>query len=329
MAVDLSIIIVSWNVADLLAGCLQSLLERAEDVSPDEATFALGDHRSEIIVVDNASTDHTVAMLRSEYPLVRLIASERNLGFSAGNNLGLEHARGDCLLFLNPDTRVVDDAVQVMLRYLEEHPRVGLVGPRLRYADGSPQASRRRFPTLMMGLCESTLVEQWWPRNRWARAYRMEDTPDDVTQEVDWVNGACMLVRREAVDEVGALDEAFFMYSEELDWCRRMTAAGWRVAYLPTATVIHYEGQSSSQIAPMRQVYFDSSKILYFRKHHGALTAGVLRVALLAMHALHMAEEGLKYLLGHKRPLRRERLRAGLLVLRSGLRSPPRAGGHG
>jgi GT2 family glycosyltransferase len=137
---------------------------------------------------------------------------------------------------------------------------------------------------------------------------------------VDWVVGACLLVRREAYEQIGGLDEGFFMYSEELDWCRRCKSAGWQITYLPTATVIHHEGRSSEQVVPARHIHFQSSKVRYFRKHHGNLQAGALRWFLLLTYRYQMARERLKWLVGHKRPLREERIQAYRQVLSSGLR---------
>jgi len=206
------------------------------------------------------------------------------------------------------------------MAYMDAHPEVGALGPRLCYADGRPQSSRRRFPSLATALVESTVIQEWWRDNPILRRYYMADTPDDAIQPVDWVVGACLLVRREVYEQVGGLDESFFMYSEELDWCKRIQDAGWKVVYLPTAVVIHHEGKSSEQAAPARHIYFQSSKVRYFRKHHGALQGEALRVFLLATYRYQIAREGLKWLVGHKRPLRAERVRAYRQVLRSGLR---------
>lgn len=313
---DLTIIIVSWNVCDLLHGCLGS-------ISPAERSS--GEHQvpsSEIIVVDNASDDGSPAMVRTEFPHVHLIANKENRGFTAANNQGLGVSSGRYLLLLNPDTEVVEDALPAMVRYMEAHPQVGALGPRLCYPDGSLQPSRRRFPTLATGLVESTVVQEWWTDNPVLRRYYMDDTPDDVVQPVDWVVGACLLVRRQAYEQAGGLDEGFFMYSEELDWCRRIKDAGWEVVYLPTATVIHHEGKSSEQVVPARHIYFQSSKVRYFRKHHGALQAELLRWFLLGTYVFQFVREGLKWLVGHRRPLRAERVMAYRCVLRSGLRTP-------
>ncbi len=315
MPTELSIVIVSWNVQTLLSACLRSL-----HALPSFARLGM-----QVIVVDSASADGTVAMLRAEFPWVECIASSTNLGFTTGNNRGLARCTGRYILLLNPDTRLDGtpaDPIAALVAYLDAHPRVGLVGPRLRYGDGRLQPSRRRFPTLAMALWESTLLEWWFPRNRWARRYRMEDVPEDAPQRVDWVTGAAMLVRREVIEQVGGLDERFFMYSEELDWCRRIRAAGWEIAYLPQAEIVHYEGQSSGQVVAARHIRFETSKLLYFHKHHGRWQAALLRAFLLLTYVYQLLEETAKCIIGHKRPLRRARMAAYAGVLRSGLRLP-------
>ncbi len=306
---DLSVILLSWNVRDLLRACLRSL--------------PLGDPAVEIIVVDSASADGTPDMVRAEfppeqYPALSLIASAENLGYSRGNNLGLRAARGRYLFILNPDTEVAADALAPMLTYMDAHPEVGVLGPGLVYADGAPQATRRRFPTLLTGFFESTWLQGWAPRGLLDRYYA-RDLPPDEPVEVDWLVGAALLVRRAAYEQVGGLDEGFFMYSEELDWCRRMKAAGWRVVHFPAARVVHHEGRSSAQVPAATHIRFNTSKVRYFRKYHGALAAEVLRLFLLAGFAGQLALEALKGLLGHKRELRVARVRAYWQVLQSGL----------
>ncbi len=316
---DLAVIIVNWNVRDLLRRCLASLGEGARR----------GGLTTTIIVVDNASHDGSADMVKAEFPDVHLVVSKRNLGFTAGNNLGLralseypENNLPPYVLFLNPDTEVIGDALAIMIRYLDAHPAVGVVGPQLRYPDGTVQPSRRRFPTLATAFFESTLLQRWWPRNGILRRYYMADTPDDAEQEVDWLVGACLMVRREALAQVGGFDEGFFMYSEELDWCRRARALGWRAVYLPSAQVLHHEGKSSEQVIPARHIHFQASKVRYFRKYHGRLATEGLRLFLLATYVYQWGEEGVKWALGHKRALRRERMRAYGQVLRSRLSMP-------
>lgn len=305
--VDLSVIIVNWNVRDLLRRCLQSVL-----ANPPTC-------RREIIVVDNGSSDGSAEMVRTEFPQVRLIAHPDNRGFTAANNQGMAMARGRYVLLLNPDTEVVGTALMTMTAFADAHPDVGIVGPQLLNPDGSVQSSRRRFPTLATALFESTWLQPYAPR-RLLEHYYVLDRPDDRVQDVDWVTGAALMARREAVEQVGPLDEGFFMYSEELDWCRRFREAGWRVAYLPTARIVHYIGKSSEQVLPARHIHFQTSKVRYFRKYYGPVVAEMLRLFLLANYLWQLGLEGAKWLLGHKRPLRAERIAAYRQVLRSGLR---------
>ena len=322
---DLSVVIVSWNVRELLKRCLSSLRrEMTNSGQPQDGRLENFPPPSEIWVVDNASTDGTVEMLRAEFPQVHVIANSENVGFTRGNNQALAQARGRYLFLLNPDTELHPGALQVLRDYLDVHPRVGLIGPRLFYGDGTTQSSRRRFPTLATAFFESTKLQQWFPRNRILSRYYMLDTSDDATQSVDWVNGSAMFVRRELYEQIGGLDEAFFMYSEELDWCYRARQAGWEVVYLPAAQITHYEGKSSEQAVAQRDIYFHSSKVQFFRKYRGRWVAAFLRAFLLLMFAYQIAEEGCKWLVGHKRALRAQRVKAYAQVLRSGLRVPNR-----
>lgn len=307
---SLSVIIVSWNVRDLLRRCLRSVMEQT-------ATFR--ECTAEIIVVDNASADGTVEMLREEFPDVHLIPNAENEGFTRGNNKALAVAQGRYLFLLNPDTELHAGALGTLLQYIETHPRVGILGPRHYYGDGSPQSSRRRFPTFATAFLESTQLQQWFPRNRVLTHYYMLDTPDDATMEVDWINGAAMLARREMYTQIGGLDEGFFMYSEELDWCYRAKQAGWQIVYLPSVELTHFEGRSSEQTSARRDIYFHSSKVRFFRKYHGAFAAGILRIFLLLNFAYQLMEETAKWLVGHKRPLRAARIRLYAQVLASGL----------
>ncbi|CAG0974339.1 N-acetylglucosaminyl-diphospho-decaprenol L-rhamnosyltransferase [Anaerolineae bacterium] len=312
---DVSFIIVSWNVRDLLRSCLRSVISIQYSVFSVQSPL-----NTETIVVDNNSSDGTVEMLRAEFPDVRVIVNSENVGFTRGNNQALALAQGRYLFLLNPDTELRAGALQTLTDFAEAHPRVGIIGPQLYYGDGSPQSSRRRFPTLATAFFESTILQQWFPCNRVLTRYYMNDTNDDATQPVDWVNGAAMFVRRAVYDQIGGLDERFFMYSEELDWCYRAQQAGWEIFYLPTAQITHYEGKSSEQVVAQRDIYFHSSKVRFFRKYRGAFVAEILRAFLLATFAFQIARESVKWMLGHKRALRVARVRAYLQVLQSGLK---------
>jgi N-acetylglucosaminyl-diphospho-decaprenol L-rhamnosyltransferase len=303
---DLSIIIVSWNVADLLAACLESLYRQ-----PHPAM--------EVIVVDSASADRTVEMVGQQFPQVRLMAQRENVGFTRGNNLGMAEARGRYLLLLNPDTEVIGDALRRMVDYLDANPAVGIVGPHTLNSNGSTQSTRRRFPTLGIGFFESTWLQGYAPQALLKRYY-VQDASDDTTLDVDWVQGSALMARRDVYAQIGGLDEGYIMFSEELDWCKRAKNAGWRVVYLGSAQIIHHGGKSTEQVVARRHIYFQQSKLRYFRKYHGAGVAHALRVFLLLSYALQLAQETGKSLLGSKRSMRQDRIRAYAQVLRSGLK---------
>lgn len=305
---DLSLIVVNWNVKALLRDCLNSLLA-ATAAEPGLAT--------EIIVVDSASTDGSAQMVRAEFPQVRLIASDQNLGYAGGNNTGAEASVGRYLFLLNPDTVVQVNALAKLVNFMDAHPRAGAVGPQLLWPDGSVQSSRRRFPTPGSLFWESTLLGQWFPRNRYRQRYHCIDLPTDRPVKVDWVVGAAILIRREAWRQVGPIDNAYFMYFEETDWCRRAAVARWEVYYLPAARVIHFEGKSSEQMLAARTIRFQKSKLRYARKHCGTGWAAALRLFLWATFAFQWAEESGKWLVGHRRDLRKERMAAYWQVLRA------------
>ncbi|HLG51411.1 MAG TPA: glycosyltransferase family 2 protein [Chloroflexota bacterium] len=302
--IDATVIIVSYNVRDFLVRCLSSL----EQAAPGRAI--------EVIVVDNGSSDGTVETIRRLFPPVTVIANGTNPGFGAANNQALRSARGRAVLFLNPDTEVRPGALTTLLEYLETHPEVGMVGPRLLSADGQGQSSRRRFPTLVTALVESTVLQRLWSGWPALRQYYMEDCSDNRTQEVDWLVGACLLVRRTVIDRVGGFDERFFMYSEELDLCRRLRAHDWKIVYLPSATVVHYEGRSSEQNTILRAQRFNESKARYFEKYHGPAVGRALRLFLLASTLAELGIEMAKLAALHRPSLRWQRMRALFAVAR-------------
>jgi N-acetylglucosaminyl-diphospho-decaprenol L-rhamnosyltransferase len=309
---DLSIVIISWNVRELLRHCLDSI---RESLKGEKGKGLL----VETIVFDNGSADGSADMVREGFPRVHLMESEVNLGFTKGNNLAMGQSEGRYILLLNPDTEVVGDSLGTMVAYMESHPRVGALGPQLLNPDGTTQSSRRRFPTLATAFLESTVLQRWFQGSRILKRYYVLDRPGDEIQPVDWVVGAALLIRREALHQVGPLNEEFFMYSEELEWCYRLKAQGWEVAYLPAAQVIHLEGRSSEQVLAFRHIHFQRSKVLFFKRYYG-WRGEVLRWFILSTYLYLLVLEGLKWLVGHKRPLRRERVAAYWQLLRSGLK---------
>jgi len=321
---DISILIVNWNVRDLLGACLESIaaaplalvLPDRQLVPPTPPADESSRPIAEVIVVDSASADGSADMVRERFPWVRLIAEHENIGFTRGNNRALQLARGRYLLLLNPDTLLHGDALNVLVSYLDTHPGVGIAGPRVLNADGTTQSTRRRFPTLLTALFESTWLQGYAPRRVLDRYY-VADKSDDGTYEIDWVQGCALLARREVYNQIGGLDPGYVMFSEELDWCRRAKDAGWGVAYVGRAHITHYGGKSTEQVQANRHIYFQQSKIRYFRKFHGSGVATGLRLFLLASYAAQAGMEGIKALLGSKRAMRRARVRTYRQVVRA------------
>src|SRR5437870_6380722 len=257
----LSVSVVSYRTPVLLRECLSTLQRERAQVD------------MEVTVVDNASRDGSAEMVAAHFPWVHLIRNDRNRGFGAAHNQAMRRAGGRYLLILNSDATPGVGALQTLVEFLDAHPNVAVAGPRLRYPDGTVQASRRRFPTFATLLVESTQIQRFWPDNAVLRRYYMADRSDDEPQTVDWLVGACLCVRASAATEVGLFDERFFMYSEELDWCRRFRQAGWVIAYVPSAEVRHLEGASARQDLAARDRLFQASKLRYTAKWHGPTAA--------------------------------------------------------
>lgn len=258
---NLSIIIVSYNVKDLLRTCLSSI---REDSLPDK----------EVIVVDNVSTDGSPDMVKTEFPEVRLIANSENLGFGRANNAGYNVSAGRNVLFLNPDTVVRDDALGTMTRYLDEHDDVGAVSCKLLNGDLTLQRSCRHFPGIFTTLVNYTGLSDRYPASPVFGRNQMSYWDYDDVREVDVVSGACIMIGRSLIEQIGLFDERFFMYSEEVDLCRRIRKAGKKIVFIPHAEIIHWYGKSSETLddeVVMNKLiyrhYFDS-RYYYFRKHY-------------------------------------------------------------
>lgn len=267
---SLAVVILNYNRADLLADCLDSIA-----ASPTRCDLS-------VWVVDNASTDGSAAMVRERFAWVHLIESPVNGGFSAGNNLALRQILAlpdppDYILLLNNDTVVPPGALDGMVDYLDHHPTVGVVGPKLLLPDGSLDlACRRSFPTPAIAFYRLFGLARLFPRSRRFAAYNLTYLDPDVETEVDAVVGACMMVRTSVVREVGLLDEAFFMYGEDLDWAYRIKQYGWKVVYYPAVTVYHYKRAASSRRPiPSIRAFYDAMR-LFHRKHYAATTPAFL-----------------------------------------------------
>lgn len=262
---DLAILVVNWNVRDLLRGCLTSIFNDVADSDLD----------AEVWVVDNASRDSSPAMVHAEFPQVHLISSQENLGFAGGNNLALRQMRETAppryALLLNPDTELQPGALQTLLGYAARHDRVGVVGARLVYGDGRFQHSAFRFPGLWQILFDLYPLPSRLYESRLNGRYARELYERGDPFPVDHPLGAAMMVRWDVVHQVGLFDEGFHMYCEEIDWCMRIKRAGWQITCVPRAEVVHYEGQSTGQIKTASFVNLWRSRRRLYEKHYGLL----------------------------------------------------------
>ena len=269
---DISIVIVNWNVRDFLERCLDSIFRNVGELS------------FEVIVVDNCSRDGSVMMVEERFPSVRIIRNANNAGFCRGNNQGIAISKGDYLLLLNPDTEIEERALEALIDFASEHRDVGVVGPMLLYPKNYSMPNGSRFPTFWSeflaksGLAD-LLVGLLHMRNWYNLRYFGRQSFAGPAY-VDFVSGACMLIRREVINQIGGLDERFFMFYDEVDFCLRARRAGWRVYYFPAARVFHNwhgVGRSVSQSQDAAKQRFFLSQYAYFEKHHGVLAALVLR----------------------------------------------------
>jgi hypothetical protein len=247
---DISIIIVTWNTKNLLQKCLDSIYKTIHDI-----TF-------EVIVIDNASEDDTVVMLRGNFPHITLLKNSQNLGFGAANNQGLQIMRGRYALLLNSDTVLTIHAVEELFAFMETHPESAMACGQLLNSDGSKQNSIASFPSLLTLMTNMPLLEYLFPKRYPSKRYNYEKPI-----EVDSGIGACLLVRKKAIDEVGMFDERYFFFFEETDWAYQMKKAGWKIFHIPTAFIYHFQGQSIGRNVRSR-IEFYRSRYLFFRKWH-------------------------------------------------------------
>jgi GT2 family glycosyltransferase len=253
---ELSICLVNWNTREDLEQALASMLNSEPGVSV------------EVVVLDNASEDGSVEMVRERFPSVTVLEGEENVGFARGYNRAARGTEGRHLLMLNPDTIVRPGALERLVAFMDAHPRAGAAGPRLLNSDGSLQYSCRRFPRPLAAMFRNTVLGRLAPGNRYTRDYLMRDWDHGEAREVDWISGAAMCIRREAWEEVGGFDEGYFMYAEDVDWCLRAREGGWGIWYVPEATIVHRIGRSSDQRPTAMVVEFHRSMARFYREHY-------------------------------------------------------------
>jgi len=252
----LSIVIVNYNAKGLLKDCLESIYKETKDIPFD------------MWVVDNNSKDGSVAMVHNYFPEIKLIENKENLGFAKANNQAILKSYSDYVLLLNPDTVVLENAIGKMVRFMDDNPEVGISGCKVSNEDGTLQmACRRSIPTPGVAFFRLCGLSRIFPNSKLMAKYNLTFMNPNESHEVDAVSGAFLMVRKKVIDTIGLLDDIFFMYGEELDWCLRAKNAGWKVMYYPYAEIIHYKGESSKSNTRKANFEFYRSMYLFHKKH--------------------------------------------------------------
>ncbi len=268
----LSVIIVSWNTCELLQRCLSQL----------QAELLHLPISSEVILVDNNSHDGSVAMVRRCFPNVNLVVNQDNRGFGSANNQAFTIARGEMVLLLNPDTEVLPGSLRKLIDFMDAQPKAGIVAPQLINSDGSVQRSCREFPTVTNMFYELSGFSRLFPRVALFRRYKMLDFDHQSTRQVDQPEGACLLIRKQVLDEVGWFDESFFMLFEEVDLCYRTKQAGWQIWFYSGAQIIHHYGQSIKQVKAKMILHSHKGMYRYWTKHNRGVVGYIARPFLAA-----------------------------------------------
>lgn len=266
---DVSIVIVTWNTREVLRDCLQSIYEQAGRIA------------FEIIVIDNASSDDTAGMIAREFPTVRLLCNGVNRGFAAANNQGIGMAKGRYILVLNPDTIILDSAIAKTVSFADKHPEAGIVGCHVLNSDGSLQRSCYSYHRVLTVLIHTFGLQRLFPKSRFFGRQDMTWFDFKTVREVEVIAGCFMLVRRKAMEDVGLMDEAYFMYTEETDWCWRMKSQGWKLLFFPDAEIIHLGGVSANQCSLEIQLEAIRSPLLFIKKTQGAVAQWTANLLLL------------------------------------------------
>jgi hypothetical protein len=271
---DISVIIVNWNTKELLLECLRSLAMQA------------GDFKKEVIVVDNGSTDGSPRTVRATFPDIKVIENNANLGFAKANNIGIAKSHGRYVCLLNSDVRALDSCLLQLINFMDENPDIGISGPKILNPDLTIQDSCRKFPSLWNNLSPAIGLDKIFRNVPFFSGEHMFHFKHDTMLHVDYLAGCFLMVRRKALDEVGLLDERFFIYQEEVDWCKRFRNQGWKVSFFPEAAAVHNHGASSSK-EPVRFALAREKAVLqYWEKHYGPFSVMAIWSILFLNHAL-------------------------------------------
>lgn len=262
--IDLSIVIVSWNTSALLRECLETVYKYTSGIA------------YEIFVVDNNSSDDSAEMVRHYFPEVHFIGNRENTGFSRANNQAIRMSSGRYIALLNPDTVLIEDVFTPLINYADQFEKIGAIGPKILRRDGRTiqYSCARKLPTLYFDFCRLAGISKKFSKTRLFGGEYLSHWDHNSSRNVEGLVGACMVVRKKTIDQVGLMDENQFMYGDEIDWCKRMLDDGWIIRYFAGASIIHYGGESSRQVKVTTSIEAEKAKMYFYSKHYGRLYAG-------------------------------------------------------
>jgi len=314
MHFDVSIIIVNWNTRNILRNCLLSIYDQTKEIY------------FEVIIVDNASTDGSVEMVKRDFPQAALIENMVNRGFAAANNQGLKIAKGQYILLLNSDTIVLDGAIQKTVAFAEQHPKAAVIGCKVLNPDGSLQPTCFMFPSLLNMFLSSTYLYKLFPKSKFFGREQMTWWDRNDVREVDVITGCFMLVRRRAIEQTGLMDEQFFVYGEETDWCYRFRQGGWKVLFIPDAEIVHLGGQSSKQMASQMTLQLRGSILQFMCKHYSCLEYNLACILVWLFFAIRVPWWFIKYIFARAQ---KDYCRMKMLTYLTGMKKLLSEGGRG
>jgi len=298
---DVSIIIVNWNTLDYLRECLNSVIEQTRV-------------QYEIFVVDNGSSDKSAEMVKNDFPEVKLIENKENRGFAAANNQAIPLCKGLNILLLNPDTKVLDHAIDKLVHFMERHPDVGAVTGKLLNSDGTLQKSVGNFYSFWNTLLENRLIPRLLPFNKFLARRLVAFWDHKTPREIDWARGALLMIRKKVVEQVGLLDEQFYIYGEEIDWCWRIKKAGWKIIFIPEAEVIHYGKAASNQRRTKMFIQNYKSFYIFLKKHYPFYSYYLYRLRSTIYIFLWLIKFSISLILDFKDPKKCQEAREGLML---------------
>lgn len=285
---DISIAIVSYNSCEILCNCIRSI----SDITHG-CTY-------EIIIVDNASSDDSVESIKKEFPSVHLIENKENVGFSKAVNQAFNVSSGEFFFLLNPDARLISNILPGMVDFFHDHPRAGIVAPKIVFPDNRLHPSARRFITLPGAIFDVLQIHFYFPRNKIAKKFDYDKWKHDKIREVDWVTGAAFMTRSETFASCGMLDERYFMYFEDMDYCVSVKEIGYKTYFCPTFSVLHHHAKGGSDKLPVRSVDYYISLFHYLLKYQGIINAGLFRVAMISWGFIYMLKKTVTYFTSQK-----------------------------